>query len=125
MTDRILIPLPGIGTLELTRQQYAAALRPIAPPQAAAATPPSATEFVTAKALAARLSFPVSCIYEYARCGRIPCVRAGKHVRFNPEQVLQALRLTGNGQLVAPKPMNPQSQKTAATAVLPRGRCLR
>jgi prophage regulatory protein len=33
MSDRVLIPLPGIGTLSLTRAQYDAALIPIAPPE--------------------------------------------------------------------------------------------
>ena len=33
MPDRVLIPLPGIGTLSLTRTEYDAALIPIAPPQ--------------------------------------------------------------------------------------------
>jgi excisionase family DNA binding protein len=96
MTDRILIPLPGIGTLELTREAYEAALHPIAAPQSETAAPPSATGLVTARALAARLSLPISCVYEYARNGRIPCVRAGKHVRFNPSAVLAALSATGD-----------------------------
>ena len=33
MSDRVLIPLPGIGTLSLTRAQYDAALIPVAPPE--------------------------------------------------------------------------------------------
>jgi prophage regulatory protein len=33
MTDRILIPLPGIGTLSLSRSEYDAALIPIALPE--------------------------------------------------------------------------------------------
>jgi prophage regulatory protein len=33
MPDRVLIPLPGIGTLTLTRADYEAALIPIAPPE--------------------------------------------------------------------------------------------
>jgi len=65
-----------------------------APP---AAPTPSTNELVSAKEVARRTSLPLSCIYEYARAGRIPCVRAGKHVRFSPDQVLQALRLTSNG----------------------------
>ena len=92
--DVVLIPLAGIGTLELPRQVYEASLRPIAPAVPAAAKP-IAADLVTAKALAAQLSLPVSCIYEYAKAGRIPCVRAGKHVRFNAQQVLSALRSTG------------------------------
>jgi len=101
MSDRVLIPLPGIGTLELPREVYEAALRPILAPQLAAASPPSssATELVTAKVLAARLSLPLSSIYEYARAGKIPCSRArdSKRVLFDPAAVLQALRVTSKG----------------------------
>jgi hypothetical protein len=49
MTDRILIPLPGIGTLELEREVYEAALRPIAAPQPATARPGGAFFFGSAR----------------------------------------------------------------------------
>jgi excisionase family DNA binding protein len=91
MTDTVLIPLPGIGVLELTREAYEAGLRPIGAPSTSSQANP-ATELVTAKALAHQMSLPVSCIYEYARAGRIPSVRAGKHVRFSPPEVLAALQ---------------------------------
>ena len=94
MHDRVMIPLPGIGTLELSRESYDAALRPIAAPESKAIVA-DGLELVSAKTLAATLSLPISCIYEYAKAGRIPCVRAGKHVRFNAAQVLAALRTTG------------------------------
>lgn len=81
--------------LELPREVYEAHLRPVSAPQAVAGATPPATELVTAKVLAHRLSLPVSCLYEYARAGRIPCVRAGKHVRFSPAAVLAALSTTG------------------------------
>jgi excisionase family DNA binding protein len=94
MSDRVLIPLPGVGTLDLAREVYEAALRPTAAPVLSEPSADSA-ELVTAKALAATTSLPVSCLYEYAKAGRIPSVRVGKHVRFNPGQVLAALRKTG------------------------------
>jgi excisionase family DNA binding protein len=89
---RVIIPLPGIGTLELSREAYEAALRPlaVAPPAVA-----PAGNLVDAKALAEVLSLPVSCIYEYAKAGRIPSVRVGRHVRFNHLQVLAALKTPG------------------------------
>jgi excisionase family DNA binding protein len=94
VADRVLIPLPGVGTLSLTRDAYEAALIPIAAPETAAA--PSAVEsLVSAKVLSASLSLPVSCIYEYAKAGRIPSVRVGRHVRFNHSQVLTALKSPG------------------------------
>jgi hypothetical protein len=69
MSDRVLIPLAGIGTLELTREAYEAALRPTAATQVvptaapAAVGPAPTTELVNAKVLAARLSLPISCVY--------------------------------------------------------------
>src|SRR5437879_3061244 len=95
MTDRVLIPLPGVGTLDLAREVYEAALRPISAPGPLAPATGSA-ELVTARSLAATTSLPVSCLYEYAKAGRIPSVRVGKHVRFNEAQVLAALRATGH-----------------------------
>jgi excisionase family DNA binding protein len=88
MTTRVIIPLPGIGTLELTREAYEAALRPLHAPTAAEAP---AAKLVNAQVLAELLSLPVSCIYEYAKAKRIPCVRMGKHVRFDAAAVRAAL----------------------------------
>src|ERR1700722_14180595 len=76
MADNVLIPLPGIGTLELTRETYEAALRPLAAYKPTSEPPEAQNALVTAKTLAANLSLPVSCLYEYAKAGRIPCVRA-------------------------------------------------
>jgi excisionase family DNA binding protein len=97
MSDRVLIPLPGVGTLALSREAYEAALIPISAPVASLATSSSATgeSLVSAKVLSASLSLPVSCIYEYAKAGRIPSVRVGRHVRFNHAQVLEALKSPG------------------------------
>jgi excisionase family DNA binding protein len=94
MSDRVLIPLPGIGTLSLTREQYEAALIPNAPIEVQH-EPPTAEFLVSAKSLSAALSLPVSCVYEYAKAGRIPSVRVGRHVRFNHSQVLAALKKPG------------------------------
>ena len=93
----VLIPLPGVGTLELTREQYEAALRPITTAPAAVdatAGDQPAVRLVNAKVLSGQLSLPVSCIYAYAKAGRIPCVRVGKHVRFDPGAVRAALAST-------------------------------
>lgn len=95
MTDLVIIPLGPLGVLELTRQQYEAALRPIEQPAAAPAVASAAAGLVNAKVLAAQLSLPVSCVYEYARAGRIPATRVGKHIRFSPPAVLAALRSAG------------------------------
>ena len=94
MSDRVLIPLPGLGTLSLTREVYDAALIPNAPIDTRREQG-TAESLVSAKALSTALSLPVSCIYEYAKAGRIPSVRVGRHVRFNQSQVLAALRAAG------------------------------
>jgi hypothetical protein len=94
---RVIIPLPGIGTLDLSREAYEAALCPLTTTPLPVASP---TSLVDAKALALVLSLPVSCIYEYAKTGRIPCVRAGKHVRFDVALVRGALGgAVGHSQL--------------------------
>jgi hypothetical protein len=46
---------------------------------------------VDAAQLAAIMSLPQSWLEEAARQGRIPCVRAGKYVRFEPSAVRAAL----------------------------------
>jgi excisionase family DNA binding protein len=94
MSDLVLILLPGVGTLQLSREVYEASLVPLAA-TTPNPSPASVGELVTAKMLAITLSLPVSCIYEYAKAGRIPSVRVGKHVRFDASQVLTALRTTG------------------------------
>ena len=94
MADRVLIPLPGVGTLSLSREAYEAALIPIAAPESAPPAP-ALDSLVSAKSISAALSLPVSCIYEYAKAGRIPSVRVGRHVRFNQSQVLAALKSPG------------------------------
>src|ERR1700726_2664442 len=94
MSDRVLIPLPGIGTLSMTREQYEAALIPNAPAEIPREQP-AAQSLVSAKSLSTALSLPVSCIYEYAKAGRFPSVRVGRHVRFNLSQVLAALKTSG------------------------------
>jgi excisionase family DNA binding protein len=95
MSDIVIVVLPGVGTLELTREAYEAALRPIGTSVPAPVSPQASEELVTAKALARSLSLPISCLYEYAKTGKIPSTRVGKHVRFNPQLVLAALNSTG------------------------------
>lgn len=97
VADRVIIPF-GPDVLILTEQEFVQArergramARPVAAPSAA---PVPCNELVTASKIALELSLPRSCIYEYAKAGRIPSVRVGKHVRFNTLAVLAALRAT-------------------------------
>jgi excisionase family DNA binding protein len=94
----VLVVLPGVGTLELTHEQFAAALRPIAtvpavqPPN----TPPvgSGAALLDAKSVAMVLSLPVSWIREKARQGELPSHRVGRYVRFDLAAVRRALPAT-------------------------------
>lgn len=53
-------------------------------------------EFLTAAELAAILKVPVSWVRAAGREGRIPMLRVGRYLRFNPEQVIEALRNNGS-----------------------------
>jgi prophage regulatory protein len=58
MPDRVLIPLPGIGTLLLTRAEYEAALIPIRSPQVPKPAPPRRPEPIAAPATIVRSEPP-------------------------------------------------------------------
>jgi hypothetical protein len=96
MADRVLIPLPGVGTLELPRDVYERCLRPIVMPatQVSAAPAKAGSELLDAKGVAAALSLPVSWVREKARQGAIPCEKAGRYVRFSLPAVRKALTAT-------------------------------
>lgn len=96
MTDRVLIPLPGIGTLVLSDEAYKAALAA----GAALASPSPATAsdepLLDAPQLAEALSIPVTWVEQKAREGLIPSIRAGRWRRFSRASVERALAANGN-----------------------------
>jgi len=98
MTDRLLIPLPGIGTLALSREAFQAALaegsRAIAAPSAA---PLDAEPLLDAETLATVLALPVTWVEQAAREERIPSIHAGRWRRFRRSAVEAALTTSGNG----------------------------
>ena len=66
-------------------------------------TPPAQPEpsarLVDVRELAQMLHVPVSWLYERTRLDKIPCVRLGKYLRFNPEEVMaffRANKVNGN-----------------------------
>lgn len=95
MTD-VLIPF-GAEVLMLTREQFEAAREAgalvLGRSREISAPMPSAREsdLVNAMTLARELSLPRSTIYELAKAERIPCVRVGRHVRFDRAAVRAAL----------------------------------
>jgi hypothetical protein len=75
-----------IGELEgLKAQAWARLTIPVRP----AAEP---ERLVDAAGLARRLSLPETWVRDAARRGRIPCVFAGVHVRFDPDAVIEAMK---------------------------------
>ena len=53
---------------------------------------PSPAKLIDVRELAALLHVPVSWLYERTRAGAIPCIRLGKYIRFNPQEVLAFFR---------------------------------
>ena len=100
MSDRVLIPLPGIGTLALAREVYEEALtagRDLnGAPGASAA--PSDEPLVDADQLAAALGVPVTWIETAARQGRIPSLEFGRWRRFRRSEVEAAVRSEREGE---------------------------
>ena len=120
MTDLILIPY-GPGYLQLTGEEYAAILaRGLAPgPNAAPAVAPvGAAQLLDSRQLSALLGVGDTLLEQMARDGRLPAVRIGKFLRFDPSEVLRILkaghadmRSAAHGKVhdsIAPKTANHQ-----------------
>ena len=94
MTDRVIIPF-GPEVLIFTESELAEARRrgrqQFVSQVAASTSQIEETALVDAKRIATEFSLPLTCIYEYAKSGRIPSVRVGRHVRFDKHQVRAAL----------------------------------
>ena len=84
MSERILIPLPGLGTLELPREVFEQHLvRP-----AAAEPASSASQLVDAEELERRTQIPASWWLAQARERGVPYRKIGRYVRFDVDEVL-------------------------------------
>lgn len=94
MSDRVLIPLPGIGTLTLSAEQYEAALA--AGAHTAATTVGGGEEpLMDAETLAKVLSLPQSWIEQRTREGELPCYRAGRWIRYRRSEIESILHSQG------------------------------
>lgn len=92
MSDLVLIPFPGLGTLALSREQFDAAL---AVGSSLARVPaPSVTEqseeLVDAECLERRTGVPASWWMAQARKGCIPFRKIGRRVRFDAREVIHS-----------------------------------
>ena len=84
MSDHVVIPLPGLGTLQLPRDVFEQHLvRP-----ALAEPPQQPTEIVDADQLEQRTRVPAGWWMTQARERRIPFQKFGRYVRFNLAEVL-------------------------------------
>lgn len=94
MSDRVLIPLPGVGTLALDGDTYKAALAEGAKLCAAPAPSPAIQDepLLDSDQLAALLSVPASWIEQKAREGVIPSLEFGRWRRFRRSEVEAAVR---------------------------------
>src|SRR4029077_17323919 len=95
MSDLVLIPFPGLGTLALSKDQFDSALaagRGLTPPSRKPgeplALPPD--ELVDADCLAQRTGVPKSWWMAQARNRSIPFRKIGRRVRFDPREVLNS-----------------------------------
>jgi excisionase family DNA binding protein len=97
MTDRFLIPLPNGEWLALEEQHFAnglAAGRTLtraAEPTASGAAQP----LLNSADMAALLGCNDTLVEQMAKEQRIPSIRVGRLLRFEPQQVLEALRHAG------------------------------
>jgi len=122
MTDRYLVVL-GDRLLSLPSEVFETGLREgaavagtiFAVDAAAAAVQPrerAGSGLLTAEAAAAVLSVDAQCLLRQAREGRIPHVRIGRYVRFDPAAIAEYCAR-------APRP---PATATSATAAAPSGR---
>jgi hypothetical protein len=92
--DRVLLALPGVGTLDLPRDVYE---RHLVPAQSLPASPTTSPALLSADDLEARTGIPASWWMARARERRVPCQRFGRRVRFDYAEVMasEAVRKRG------------------------------
>ena len=92
MSDKVLIPVVGLGVLALEPEAFRQALSDgaaLAAQPAVAATPDD--PLLDAAQLASALGLPQTWVEQAAREGRIPAIRAGRWRRFDRRAVEAAL----------------------------------
>lgn len=95
MTERVLIPLPGVGTLALDEEAYRAALalgERLSPGGRRDADADPNEPCLEAEELAKLLKVPVSWVEQAARENRIPSLQFGRWRRFKRTEVEAAIR---------------------------------
>jgi hypothetical protein len=96
MADRVLIPLPGVGTLALSGDAYREALAEGAKLSASPAPSPAVREpLLDADQAAAQLSVSARWLEDSARAGIIPHIKLGKFTRFRVSEIAEHCRIEG------------------------------
>jgi hypothetical protein len=85
MVDRVVIPLPGMGTLELPRDVFE---QHLVRPAARITLEDPRTELVDAVQLERRTGVPASWWMSQARERRVPFRKLGRYVRFDLAEVM-------------------------------------
>ncbi len=109
MADRIVLALPDGRWLAMEREAFDAALVSGSEFSAAdngrSTTVPSTARLLTSEQLSEQLSIPATWLEEAARRDEIPCVRVGKYVRFDLDEVLSSLNPRIASARVKSKPL--------------------
>jgi len=93
LCERLAVELPGDALPDLIAALEAAKTRALARVvQVAMPTPLPPAQLVNAVEMARRLGVAETWVRDSARRGRIPCVHAGVHLRFDPDAVLNAMK---------------------------------
>jgi excisionase family DNA binding protein len=97
MSDMVLIPLPGVGTLALTLEQYREALTTGAEFGAASRTSASPMDdaLLDSGQAAARLGVTPRWLEDMARAGIVPHHKFGRFIRFSVREVAAHFRVKG------------------------------
>jgi hypothetical protein len=109
MTDRVIIPVPGIGLLALTREALAEALAAGAELTGQQPSPASAATgelLLDADQAGAQLGVTARWLDDSARAGIIPHYKLGAYRRFRVSEVAQHCRMKGAEM---PRPTDHQS----------------
>jgi hypothetical protein len=83
MSEHVLIPLPGLGTLSLPREVFE---QHLVSPSTVPAVPSS--ELVDADELQARTGIPATWWMAQARERRVPFRKLGRYVRFDVAEIM-------------------------------------
>jgi excisionase family DNA binding protein len=93
MTRRVLIPLPGVGTLALDEDEYRRALKEGAKFHPSPESGPDPNErLLDSRQLAEILQVPVTWIEQQAREGNIPSLPFGRRRRYRRSAVEAAIK---------------------------------